>query len=77
MGSSGAPAKIHHNLSSSGLLPLLDPSLCVSASEVAAGKPAPDVYLEAMRRSCCMEACRAVVVEDAVNGLKAARAAGE
>ncbi len=46
--SSGAPAKIHHNLSSAGLLPLLPPHVLVSAAHVAAGKPAPDVYLRAM-----------------------------
>ena len=43
---------------SSGLAPLLDPRYIVSAVEVAAGKPAPDVYVEAMR--CAWEACLCV-----------------
>lgn len=48
----------------------------VSAKHVACGKPAPDVYLEALRRLGCVDPGRVLVVEDAVNGLKAARAAG-
>lgn len=76
MASSGAPAKITHNLGTSGLLPLFEPRLVVSAAEVPAGKPAPDVYLEALRRMGCADPRRALVVEDAVNGLKAGRAAG-
>eukprot|EP00887_Chlorella_sp_A99_P000566 scaffold17.g566.t1 len=74
--SSGSPDKIAHNLGSAGLAPLFDPRLVVSAQHVARGKPAPDVYLEALRRLDCADASRALVVEDAVNGLKAARAAG-
>lgn len=50
--------------------------LVVSAKYVARGKPAPDVYIEALKRLGCEDASRAVVVEDAVNGLAAARAAG-
>ena len=37
----------------------------VSAKHVARGKPAPDVYLEALRRLGCTNASRALVVEDA------------
>lgn len=48
----------------------------VSAAYVKRGKPAPDVYLEALRRTGCSDASRALVVEDAVHGLNAARAAG-
>jgi HAD superfamily hydrolase (TIGR01509 family) len=47
----------------------------VSAEEVAAGKPAPDVYLEATRRLGAAPA-RSVAVEDSSNGLRAAAAAG-
>jgi dual specificity phosphatase 12 len=75
--SSGAPAKIARNLESSGLAHLVPPAHVVSAAHVARGKPAPDVYLEAMRRmgaAACPE--RVLVVEDAVHGLSAARAAG-
>ena len=47
----------------------------VSSEEVAHGKPAPDVYLEAARRlSLQPRACAAV--EDSGNGLRAAAAAG-
>ena len=47
----------------------------VSSEEVARGKPAPDVYLEAARRlGVAPERCAAV--EDSANGLRSARAAG-
>jgi HAD superfamily hydrolase (TIGR01509 family) len=47
----------------------------VSSEEVARGKPAPDVYLEAARRlSLPPERCAAV--EDSSNGLRSAHAAG-
>jgi HAD superfamily hydrolase (TIGR01509 family) len=47
----------------------------VSSEEVARGKPAPDVYLEAARRlGVAPEAC--VAVEDSRNGIRSARAAG-
>ncbi|KAF5834188.1 HAD-like domain-containing protein [Dunaliella salina] len=76
VGSSGAPEKIHRNLSLSGLAPLLDPQHIVSAAYVAKGKPAPDVYLECLRRLGCTNPSKALIVEDAVNGLLAAKAAG-
>jgi HAD superfamily hydrolase (TIGR01509 family) len=47
----------------------------VSSEEVAAGKPAPDVYLEAARR-LGVDPARAAAVEDSTNGLKSAAAAG-
>lgn len=47
----------------------------VSCDEVAAGKPAPDVYLEAARR-LNVSAERCAVVEDSSNGIKSAVAAG-
>jgi HAD superfamily hydrolase (TIGR01509 family) len=47
----------------------------VSSEEVARGKPAPDVYLEAARRlETPPAACAAI--EDSANGLRAAAAAG-
>ena len=47
----------------------------VSSEEVARGKPAPDVYLEAARRlGVAPERCAAV--EDSANGLRSAHAAG-
>jgi len=47
----------------------------VSSEEVARGKPAPDVYLEAARRLGADPACCAAV-EDSHNGILAAKAAG-
>ncbi|OAA28253.1 haloacid dehalogenase superfamily protein, subfamily IA, variant 3 with third motif having DD or ED [Frankia sp. EI5c] len=47
----------------------------VSSEEVARGKPAPDVYLEAVRR-LGVPVASAVAVEDSANGLRAAAAAG-
>jgi HAD superfamily hydrolase (TIGR01509 family) len=47
----------------------------VSSEEVARGKPAPDVYLEAARQ-LGVESARCAAVEDSSNGLRAAHAAG-
>ncbi|WP_030759093.1 HAD family hydrolase [Streptomyces sp. NRRL F-2664] len=60
-------------LAGTGLDALL--TTVVSAEEVAQGKPAPDVFLEAARRLGAQPA-DCVVVEDAVPGVRAARAAG-
>lgn len=49
--------------------------LIISSDEVANGKPAPDVYLEAARRLGVKPAA-CLVVEDSRNGVLAARAAG-
>jgi beta-phosphoglucomutase-like phosphatase (HAD superfamily) len=47
----------------------------VSSDEVAAGKPAPDVYLLAAER-LGVDPVRCLVVEDSINGVRAGRAAG-
>jgi HAD superfamily hydrolase (TIGR01509 family) len=47
----------------------------VSSEEVARGKPAPDVYLEAARR-LGVDPTACVAVEDSANGIRAAHAAG-
>jgi HAD superfamily hydrolase (TIGR01509 family) len=47
----------------------------VSSEEVAHGKPAPDVYLEAARR-LGVEAARCAAVEDSHGGIRSASAAG-
>jgi HAD superfamily hydrolase (TIGR01509 family) len=47
----------------------------VSSEEVARGKPAPDVYLEAALR-LGVDPTRAAAVEDSHNGIQAAKAAG-
>jgi len=49
--------------------------IAVSSQEVARGKPAPDVYLEAARR-LGVQATRCAAVEDSHNGIRSARAAG-
>ena len=73
-------------LASSSNRPLIDLALSlaglerffaatVSSEEVARGKPAPDVYLEAARR-LAVEPTRAVAVEDSHNGVLSAAHAG-
>ena len=47
----------------------------VSSEEVARGKPAPDVYVEAARR-LRVEPGRCAAVEDSASGIRAAHAAG-
>jgi len=47
----------------------------VSGEEVAHGKPAPDIYLEAARR-LGVDPARSAAVEDSTNGLRSAAAAG-
>jgi HAD superfamily hydrolase (TIGR01509 family) len=47
----------------------------VSSEEVARGKPAPDVYLEAARR-LGVAAARCAAVEDSANGVRSGAAAG-
>lgn len=60
-------------LSAAGLDSLFEAT--VSSEEVGRGKPAPDVFLEGARRlGVVPERCAAV--EDSVNGIRAAHAAG-
>jgi HAD superfamily hydrolase (TIGR01509 family) len=47
----------------------------VSSEEVARGKPAPDVYLEAASQ-LGVDAARCVAIEDSSNGIRAGAAAG-
>jgi HAD superfamily hydrolase (TIGR01509 family) len=56
-----------------GLGPLF--AATVSSEEVARGKPAPDVYVEAMDR-LEFDPERCAAVEDSTNGLRSASAAG-
>jgi len=73
-------------LASSSNRPLIDLALellgvralfraTVSSEEVARGKPAPDVYLEAARR-LGVDPASAAAVEDSHNGILSAKAAG-
>ncbi len=71
--SSSNPELIEVVLRVSGLDSLIE--VAVSSQEVARGKPAPDVYLEAARR-LDVDPSRCVAVEDSHNGIRSAHAAG-
>jgi HAD superfamily hydrolase (TIGR01509 family) len=71
--SSSHPRVISEALTSTGLTDTF--TVVVSSDEVAHGKPAPDVYLEAARRLGVPPA-GCLVVEDSYNGVRAGKAAG-
>ncbi|WP_093699004.1 HAD family phosphatase [Streptomyces sp. 2231.1] len=71
--SGSSPEAIQAILAGTGLAEFL--RTAVSADEVAVGKPAPDVFLEAARRLGARPA-DCVVLEDAAAGAAAAHAAG-
>jgi HAD superfamily hydrolase (TIGR01509 family) len=73
LASSSHRAVIDAALTSTGLPDVFQ--VVVSSDEVEDGKPAPDVFLETARR-LGVEPGRVLVVEDSLNGLRAARAAG-
>jgi HAD superfamily hydrolase (TIGR01509 family) len=60
-------------LETGGLAPFF--AATVSSEEVARGKPAPDVFLEAVRR-LEVDPARAAAIEDSRNGIRSAHAAG-
>ena len=79
-------ARYRLGLASSSNRPLIDAVLAatdldelfeatVSSEEVPRGKPAPDVYLEALRR-LGVRPEHAAAVEDSANGIRSAHAAG-
>jgi len=72
--SSSAQAELEFKLDATGLAPYFAGNV-FSADVVAAGKPAPDIFLYA---ACAMRVAPAecLVIEDSVNGVKAAVAAG-
>ncbi len=72
--SSSNPERLRLSLGLTGLLELLEPHI-YSASMVARGKPAPDLFLHAAR-DMGADAGACVVVEDSPVGIAAARAAG-
>ena len=72
--SSSAPERLRYSLQLTGLLPLFDPHV-FSASQVANGKPAPDLFLFAAA-SCGAQPQACIVIEDSPAGVTAARAAG-
>ena len=71
--SSAHPSVIRAAVTAAGLASLF--ATIVSSDDVARGKPAPDVYLEAARRLGVAPA-RCLVIEDSRNGVLAGRAAG-
>jgi HAD superfamily hydrolase (TIGR01509 family) len=72
--SSSEPAKLHLALTLTRLMPLFEGAV-FSASQVAQGKPAPDVFLFAAAQ-CKVAPNECIVVEDSPAGVRAARAAG-
>ena len=72
--SSGGYDKMRITLGATQLMPFFEGRL-FSATEVAHGKPAPDIFLFAAERMGASPA-RTAVVEDTVNGVIAGRAAG-
>jgi len=68
-----SPANIEALLAAWGNLPPFD--VIAAGDEVAAKKPAPDVYLLALRR-LGLPAANCLAIEDTENGLRSARAAG-
>lgn len=72
--SSTSLAPLRRNLTITGLIDLFDPHV-FSASQVARGKPHPDVFLHAAAQMGVQpQAC--LVIEDSVPGVRAAMAAG-
>jgi HAD superfamily hydrolase (TIGR01509 family) len=72
--SSSTPERLRHALSLVGLFERFYPNV-FSATEVAHGKPAPDLFLHAARRMGIVPQ-RCVVLEDSLPGVAAAVAAG-
>ncbi|MDT7724168.1 MAG: hypothetical protein QOI21_744 [Actinomycetota bacterium] len=71
--SSSPPVLIKAFLEATGLTGLV--RVALSSEQVAAGKPAPEVYLEAARQ-LGFEPSACAAVEDTTNGLRSALAAG-
>jgi beta-phosphoglucomutase len=72
--SSADEIKVAGNLGEIGLPPSTF-DVVVNGSQVAKKKPAPDIFLEACRR-LGLEPAACLVIEDALSGVAAARAAG-
>lgn len=71
---SSSPSRAKQSLHITGLSDVVGQRL-FTASEVANGKPAPDLFLLAAARMGA-EPARCLVIEDSLNGIRAARAAG-
>lgn len=73
MATSASPRKLAFNLNSTNLSERFPVS--ITGCQVPRGKPAPDIFLAAAAR-LGVEPAKCLVVEDSLNGLAAARAAG-
>ncbi len=71
---SSSPRRAEQSLHLTGLWPLVQGRL-FTASEVAHGKPAPDLFFHAAARMGA-DPARCLVIEDSLTGIRAARAAG-
>lgn len=71
---SSSPRRAEMSLTLVGLWPLVEGRL-FTASQVARGKPAPDLFLHAAARMGT-DPARTLVIEDSLTGIQAARAAG-
>jgi len=71
---SSSPLRVRASLEIVGLTDLMEDRV-FTASEVARGKPAPDLFLHAAARMG-VTPDRCLVIEDSRNGIRAARAAG-
>ena len=69
---SGTPAKVAFSLKETNLARFFD--VVVTSSEVARGKPSPDLFLHTAR-ALAVEPASCVVVEDSTPGIAASRAA--
>ncbi|WP_374384108.1 HAD family hydrolase [Dongia sp.] len=74
LASSSDPERVEFSLRLAGLYPYFKGRI-FTASEVAAAKPAPDLFLLAAKRMGC-DPGRCLVIEDSVSGIEAAKAAG-
>jgi beta-phosphoglucomutase-like phosphatase (HAD superfamily) len=72
--SSSITPKLHRKLELTGLTKTFAPHI-YSADQVARGKPAPDLFLFAAHK-IATDPATCLVIEDSVNGVKAALAAG-
>lgn len=74
LATSSSPERMRKSLEITGLSGLFD-GRCFTASEVARGKPAPDLFLHAAARMGADPAA-CIVLEDSLNGVRAGLAAG-
>lgn len=72
--SNSGTERLHWKLAHTGLAPLFGEAV-FSAQMVKHGKPAPDLFLHAAK-TLGAEPSRCVVIEDSVNGMRGAKAAG-